>query len=246
MAGEIEYSAPLIRSLEGSLKSAFNQPYLKLTTKPKNPGAGFHIRLENAPRTAQADDGSEQKVVDILTADRRSTTFSFGFIAAFVFSATHKYSLQHSSLTVFHDIAGEPVPLFRAEWDELAASDEASKHAQPHWHFVQSPQRIGGIARTLLKPSGETTSEFSPEQQMELFSGLVDCGKFHFAMTSLWEKSEIPPYKKRLFDSGDFPKWFKNLANYIASQIAYLVSHMPSEATPAARVFVPTEGELQG
>src|SRR5712692_8996509 len=143
MAGEVEYSPPLIRSLEDSLKSAFNQPYLKLTTKPKNPGAWFHIRLENAPRTAESDDSAEQKVMEILTADQRSSAFSFGFTAVFAFSATHKYSLQHSSLAVFHNIAGEPVPLFRAEWDQLAASDEASKHAQPHWHFVQSPERIG-------------------------------------------------------------------------------------------------------
>jgi len=124
------------------------------------------------------------------------------------------------------------------------AADQQSKHAQPHWHFVQSPQRIGDIARTLMRPSGET-SEFSPEQTTELFSGLVDCGKFHFAMTSMWEKSETPPYKKRLFDSGDFPEWFKSLTNYIAGQIAYLVSHMPSEAAPEARAFLPAEAELQ-
>src|SRR4029077_8715717 len=177
---------------------------LKLTTKPKNPGAGFHVRLENAPRNAQADDGSEQKVADIVTVDR----------------------LQHASLAVFHDIVGEPIPLFPAEWDQLAASDEASRHAQPHWHFVQSPQRIGEIARTLMKPPGET-SEFSSEQSTELFSDVVDFGKFHFAMTSMWEKNETPPYKKRLFGSSDFPKWFRSLTNYIAGQIAYLVSHMP-------------------
>ncbi|MBS1852458.1 MAG: hypothetical protein JST79_16245 [Acidobacteria bacterium] len=219
---------------------------MKLTTKPKNPGAGFHVRLENAPRIAQADDGSEQKVADILTTDRRTSPFSFGFVAAFVIAPTHKYALQHASLAVFHEIAGEPVPLFRAEWDKLAASDEISKHAQPHWHFVQSPERIGGIVRTLMTPSGGTTNEFTPESPMELlFPGLVDCGKFHFAMTSLWEKSETPPYKKRTFDSSDFPKWFKSLTGYVAAQIAYLVSHIPPEATPVARAFVPAEAELQ-
>lgn len=245
MAGEVNYSAQLIRSLERSLISAFNQPYVKLTTKPKNPGGSFHVRLENAPRIALADDGSEQKVIDILTTDKRNSTFSFGFVGAFEFSAAREYSLQHASLAVFQEIVGEPIPLFRAEWDKLAASDEVSTHAQPHWHFVQSPQRIGNLARILTSPSGQTT-EFSPEQPAELFPGLVDCGRFHFAMTSMWEKSETPAYRKRLFDSTDFPNWFKSLTNYIAGQIAYLVKHVSSETAPEATAFVPTTTELRG
>jgi hypothetical protein len=244
VAGDVYYGAPLIRSLEDSLKTAFNQPYLKLTTKPNNPGGSFYVQLENAPRVAQADDGSEQKVIDIITPDKRISSFSFGFVSLFAFSAARQYSLRHASLSVFQDIIGEPVPLFRAEWDQLAASDENSVHAQPHWHFVQSPQRIGDIAHTLMRPPGEPT-EFSPEQSQQLFPGLADCGKIHFAMTSMWEKNETPSYRKRLFDSGDFPKWFKNLTNYIAGQITYLVSRMPPEATPESKAFVPTAEELQ-
>ena len=45
--------------------------------------------------------------------------------------------------------------------------------------------------------------------------------------TSLWEEEEAPPYKKRLFGTGDFPKWFDNLVRYIAAQIGYLVEHVP-------------------
>ena len=32
---------------------------------------------------------------------------------------------------------------------------------------------------------------------------------------------------KRLFGTGDFPKWFDNLVRYIAAQIGYLVEHVP-------------------
>jgi len=237
VAAGVQYSQSLIKSLEDSLKSAFNQPYLRLKRRPSNPGAKFFISLESGSKIAQTDDGSEQVVVEILTAERHRSTVWFGFAAAFELADIGKYNLQHASLTVFYDIAGELTPLFRAEWDQLDASNTTSKHAQPHWHFVQSPERIEGIVRTFAKPSAGTLAEFAPEQKSELFAGLVDCGMFHFAMTSLWEKSEIPPYKKRLFDSDDFPKWFKSLTNYIADQIAYLVSHMPPTATPSVRVF---------
>ena len=46
-------------------------------------------------------------------------------------------------------------------------------------------------------------------------------------MTSLWEEKAIPPYMKRTFDADEFPKWFENLTQYIAEQVAYTVSHMP-------------------
>jgi hypothetical protein len=95
----------------------------------------------------------------------------------------------------------------------------------------------------LTNPPGGALAEFSPERESELFSGIVDCGKFHFAMTSLWEKNEELSYKKRQFGSDDFPKWFKNLTEYIAGQIDYLVSHMPLGSTQIARAFVPTEAE---
>ena len=245
MAGEVEYSASLRSSLEESLKSAFSQPYLRLTSKPKSPGGFFHVRLENFSRLAHYDDGLEQGVIEILTSDRRQTPFSGGFVALFELGPARHYALRHASLSVFHDIVGEPIPLFRAEWDEVAASDKASQHAQPHWHFVQSPRRIESIIRTLMKPSGQT-GEFSPEQPVELLSGLVDCGRFHFAMTSMWEKSETPPYQKRTFDSVSFPKWFRNLSSYVADQIAYLVTHMPPESAPEARPFVPSEAEADG
>ena len=71
--------------------------------------------------------------------------------------------------------------------------------------------------------------EFLPQQTDDLFSGLADYGKIHFAMTTLWDEEDVPP-PKRLFDSDDFPKWFAGLTNYIAGQIRYLVKKMPARA----------------
>ena len=79
--------------------------------------------------------------------------------------------------------------------------------------------------------------EFAPESHTGLFEGVVDCGMIHFAMTSLWEKAENPPYMKRVFDSEDFPKWFQNLTQYIAGQIALLVRHTPIEDAPFVKEF---------
>jgi len=222
-------------SLEDSLKSAFNQPHVRLTRKPTHPGGRFHVRLENGPRNAETDDALEP-VMAILTADHHVTTFSCGFVAAFVLGATYEYVLQSASLTMFHEIIAVLTPLFRAEWDQLGVSTETSTHAQPHWHFVQSPEQIESIVRMNMGSSSET-AEFAPEQKGQLFHGLADCGKFHFAMTSLLDEKKISPYKES-FDSANFPKWFKSLTKYIAGQIAYLVSHMPP--TAATRVFVPT------
>jgi len=237
------YSGRLVQSLEKSLRSAFNQPFLRLTRQSQKLG-DFYVQMDDGTRTAQMDDSPNQMLVDIRTTDRKLSTFYVGFVALFVFAPTRKYSLQHASLSVFHDIVGELMPLFRADWDQLAALSENSTHAQPHWHFVQRPERIEGIVRTLMR-SPSDTAEFAPEHKSGLFSGLVDCGKFHFAMTSLWEKDSVPP-PKRLFDSDDFPGWFSGLTSYIADQIAYLVSIVPPTATTVARAFNPNESATDG
>lgn len=166
--------------------------------------------------------------MEIMLPDRRHSTFWFGFVAAFRQEQSEKHSLQHASLPVFHEIAGELVPLFRAEWDQLAASSTNSEHAQPHWHFVQRPERIERVVLNSMAPSTDAVQDFSPPAESELFRGLVDCGRFHFAMTSLWEKSNNPPYKKRLFETDDFMLWFDSLTRYIAEEIGYLASLMPT------------------
>lgn len=224
MADGIPYSLGLLLSLEKSLGTSFNQPYLWLTKRPTKPGATFRVSLGQADRTIETDDGAEQNVVPIRLADGQPSTFYFSFAARFEIK-TNRHTLQHASLSVFHDVyAGEITPLFRAEWDQAAASDVASLHAQPHWHFVQRPERIEGIVRSLLTPS----AEFVPQPESDIFSGIVDCGKIHFAMTSLWDRKE-PSCHKQLFEASDFPKWFASLTRYLANQIAYAVSKAPSK-----------------
>ena len=228
----IQYSNNLIQDLERSLASAFHQRFLRLTRPPvdrKRRPSEFHIRLDVDSRgspvtTAHEDDGSEPMVMEIILPDgHRHSTFWFPFVAAFRQEKSEDHSLQHASLLVFHNIAGELVPLFRAEWDQLAASCTTSTHAQPHWHFVQRPARIESVVLKLMESSA--VRDFVPEETS--LPGLLDCGRFHFAMTSLWEENAESPYTKRTFDTDNFPRWFENLTNYIAQQVDYLVSHMP-------------------
>lgn len=241
----VQSSEKLIQHLEKSLKLAFRQPSLRLTRPSRKSPPDFYVRLGEdlrRSRLAHEDDGSEPIVMEIMTP--RHSTFWFTFVAAFRQEQSEKPSLQHASLPVFHDIAGDLVPLFRAEWDQVAASCKNSTHAQPHWHFVQRPARIERVVLNLMRSSRETIREFVPDEKSEFLPSLVDFGRFHFAMTSLWEKTEEPPYKKRLFDTENFPKWFDNLTKYIAGQVEYLVSHMPEMATPTNRVFEPTDAAL--
>lgn len=239
MAETVEYSNGLIISLENSLKSAF-YPYPHLTRKPRKTKAGprFDVSLQNGLKRIPTDEGAEQEILPILTSDRQRSPFWFGFIGNFAIAEDiHRYTLEHASLTVFHDLGLDLVPLFRAEWDPRDAAKDDSKHAQPHWHFIQTPERIELLVRIVLSPPEGTITEFAPERKTEMFSGIADAGKFHFAMTSLWEKSETPPYTKRRFDSNNFPKWFDNLNKYIACQIAYLLSHMPSPVSSSLKDF---------
>lgn len=241
MAQGIPYGVGLILSLRGSLSSAFNRPVI-LNTKPHNPGGEFAVSLTESDKFAQTNEGSEQLVCEIRDADSQPSGFYFGFAATFELfdlggreegerrATPHKYMLQHASLQVFHDI-GELLPLFRAEWDQKAASDTKSDHAQPHWHFVQRPERIERIVRMLISPP----TEFAPEEESELFAGYADSGKFHFAMSPLWDKNKESSHKQ-LFESADFQKWFASLTKYVAGQIAYLVKKAPPAV---AKEFVP-------
>ena len=145
----VEYTPKLVRRLEEILRSAFGQPSLILSAPPKR-GGGFHVTLAAGLRTAYMDGGPEQEVAEIIVNQRHSN-FWFSFDAAFVVALVdkvNKYELQDVGVGVFHNIAGELVPLFRADWHKLDAIGN-SGHAQPHWHFVQRPARIEGIVRIL-------------------------------------------------------------------------------------------------
>jgi hypothetical protein len=230
----VEYSEGLVKFLERSITSSFNPQYLQLTRKRDNTWDDFYVEVTGSPAIAHRDDGSPQHVFEIRTSDGSSTSFYLGFVALFrLTSSTHKHSLQHASLSVFHDI-GDIVPLFRAEWDELAALSETSKHAQPHWHFVQSPARIERIVRSFLQPADEAT-DFAPSgQESEIFSGLADCGKFHFAMTSLGDGQF-----RHMFDSEEFQRWFAALTGYVGDQIDYLAKKTHSGGLDVVGEFGP-------
>jgi hypothetical protein len=233
--GVIQYSQRLKQHLEKSLQSAFRQPFLKLTDPPGKKAVEFHIRLDEDLRggrsTAHEDDGSEPIVMEIITPAGARSTFWFTFVAAFRQEQSLTPSLQHASLLIFHEMAGDIIPLFRAEWDQVATACAESKHAQPHWHFVQRPARIERLVKTFMASSTEVARDFAPEEKSDLFADSADCSRIHFAMTSLWEEKAIPPYLKRTFDADEFPKWFANLTRYIAEQVAYTVSHMPGGGT---------------
>ena len=120
MAVGIPYREALVQSLEKSLRSAFNQPHLRLTRRPGKAGGGFRVSLERGDKIARTDHGTEQLVMGIVNDAGEPSPFYFSFAATFEIE-TNAHALQHASISVFHDIfAGELTPLFRAEWDQKA------------------------------------------------------------------------------------------------------------------------------
>jgi len=231
----ILYDNELIKALERSLGSAFNRP-VQLNRKPserigKRIGS-FTVSPVDGDTYAYTNEGTERLVSEIRNSEGTPSGFFFTFAATFKQKTLDQYALQHSSLQVFHEI-GDLIPLFRAEWDQVATSAKESDHAQPHWHFVQRPNRIEEIVRSVMGQS----NEFAPYEPSQLFAGYADCGHFHFAMSPLWEKDNPNAYKQD-FESSDFPLWFDNLTKYVASQIAYIMMKAPP--TPM-KEFVPEE-----
>jgi hypothetical protein len=224
VAEGILYDNTLIQAFETSLSSAFNRP-VQLNRKPAKRIGEFQVQLVDGDYDTHAytNEGTERPVCEIRNAENQPTDFFFAFVATFRQKTLNQYALQHASLQVFHEI-GDLVPLFRAEWDQEATLDEESDHAQPHWHFVQRPDRIEVIVRPVMSVA---TTEFTPYQKSELFAGRADSGKFHFAMSPLWAKDKTRAYKED-FESDNFPVWFDNLTKYIAGQIAYIVEKGPS------------------
>lgn len=233
MAEGILYDNELIKALEKSLGSAFNRP-VQLNRKPserigKRIG-NFTVSPVDGDTYAYTNEGTQRMVCEIRNTEGQPSGFFFTFAATFKQKTLDQYALQHSSLQVFHEI-GDLIPLFRAEWDQAATLDKESDHAQPHWHFVQRPERIEEIVRSVMSLS----TEFIPYQKSELFAGYADSGHFHFAMSPLWAKDTTCAYKED-FESTNFPAWFDNLTMYIAGQIAYIVKKAP----PApVKEFVP-------
>jgi hypothetical protein len=222
----VYHTRPLIDHLENSLQSAFN-PNAKLSRQiERQSGPEFKISLKSGKEIWVDDD--HQQIVQAVLVDGELTNMFFGFVATFRNDRERKprYYLLDASLSVFQDMVNDVIPFFRAEWDQGAAEDLSSTHAQPHWHFTQSAARIERLVKdhsfgSAVLPSPEPI-EFVPERERGLLTGTVDSAKFHFAMTSLWADDDVLP-KKRLFDSDDFRDWFGGLTAYIAGQIKYVV-----------------------
>ena len=234
MAEGILYDNSLIDAFEKSLRSAFNRP-VRLTRKGRKTTGAFRSELVDGDEFAETNGGSDLIVVrEIRTTENEPSGFYFAFVATFEWGTFNKYALQHSSLQVFHDL-GRLVPLFRAEWSQEGTLDKKSTHAQPHWHFAQSPERIADIVRSKFSPPN-LSNEFIPEPE-RLFARFADSGDFHFAMSSLWAKDK-PCAHKEDFESDNFPIWFDNLTKYVAAQIAYIAGKAPSMR---AKIFAPEE-----
>ena len=254
MSEYVYYNDALIRKLEGAFTSSFGVRSVQLTRPPKKDYRdAIRVTLqmsEQNHRTIPGDGVNPTHcVMEIITKNNSRSGFWFGFSAIFEPTGSKKpsqlHSLEHISVLVFQDILGDLVPCFRAEWMQSAVFDTESKHAQPHWHFTQSPMRIEGLIRAFSASNVGPAKEFSPEEEDGIFSGLVDFGMFHFAMTPLWEVGGGYSSRKRQFDSDQFPEWFKSLTEYIAEQITYLVKHTPTSGVTTTRDFVPQRLEVQ-
>ena len=223
----IAYKQKLVRVLEKDLQTAFN-PHLTLIkpTLGRKRTVELRVFIENWDREVEDDGGNVHYTKAILGADSLESDFYVSFLCIFRHHV-EGVCLQHVSLSIFYDlIAEELVPVFRAEWDALAASDAGSRHAQPHWHFVQSPSRIERI----VKNFSTARMEFSAPEDCGLFQEVIDLGRFHFAMASLWPKRGHS--HKEVFSADDFTAWFASLVEYVANQIDYI----RSKSTRAAGV----------
>ena len=152
MAEYVEYSDSLVRKLEDALRTSFHQRSLFLTRREKNGSLGdIRITLQRGPSgrefVAGDGDGRDHWVMEILADGDRGSGFWFGFFARFALVESRKPTLQDVSILVFQDIRGALIPLFRAEWAQVAVLDRVSNHAQPHWHFTQSPSFIENTIR---------------------------------------------------------------------------------------------------
>jgi hypothetical protein len=240
VAEGILYDNSLIDSFEKSLSSAFNRS-VRLSRKGRKQTGAFLAELIDGDTYAHTNEGTEWIVCEIRNSENQPTGFYFSFVATFERRTFTNYTLQHSSLQVFHNL-GDLIPLFRAEWSQEATLDQNSDHAQPHWHFVQRPERVEEVVRSkmieeIVRAKISLPTEFIPAPKSQFFTKFADSGKFHFAMSPLWEANKTVAHKQD-FESANFPIWFDNLTKYVASQIAYIVMKAPPLP---AKDFVPEE-----
>jgi hypothetical protein len=218
MAEEIRYDTALRISILKSLREAFSQPTLNLTSPRDHRTPQFSINLTDGDKLVP-DDRYEHVLKHIRTPDSSDTSFYFGFTAKF--GESKPRCLNHASLVVFCEVcAGELVPVIRAEWDAIAAYDGASPHAQPHWHFVQTPERIERIVAILSSHKGD----FVPDAPSNLFAHRAGYENCHFAMASLLDSKTG---HKETYSGTEFQNWFRNMTKHVAEQVLYVAEKAP-------------------
>ena len=247
----IYYSERLVQSWERSLTAAFSQPYVRLTRRASRQTGRFFLTLTPGDRSFRnPDDDFPQYVAEVRTPNVLGEMFWFAVKLNFdlwaVRSSGREHTLMHASIVLFQQLRQEEmVPIFRAEWDSRASADPASRHAQPHWHFVQPAAiysklsaRESPFSPELVEPP--TRSMRDVPTAIDRPGDLVDVSNFHFAMSPLWGSGPAP-YHKQIFNTEvELGAWFGNLTTYIAEQLAYVSEKVG--ATPGqVRQFNPEQ-----
>jgi hypothetical protein len=239
LAKRAVYSTKLVREMEKCLSEAFRNYSVRLTQLTKH--ADAYVEISSAAKRIRRDDGHEDLVIDVMTTENVSSGFLFGFRSIFEPYPGGGKALRDATLSIFQDLGIDSTPLFRAEWHQLGFDDDKAIHAQPHWHFVQSPKRIEEIIRMATAPASEEPIEFGADRP-DCFNESIDSTGFHFAMGSI-DKTERP--FKYAFDTEEFIVWLRGLTRYVTGQIDYLVSHsQPVFSRPIE--FRPVESNVGG
>jgi hypothetical protein len=217
-APKIYYSEKLLQAFERSLREAFKPTCVQLNRRPSKAVGRFNVVLATGDREFKAEDAEgSQNIIALRHNGVPRETFWMAFKASFELWEQGEHFLEHISVSVFQQAqSGDLVRMFRAEWDSRAASDSASQHAQPHWHFAMEEDDFRAVFPAPDEPAKEGVSfELTATKPA---SQLIDFSGFHFAMSPLWGSSH-----RQVFQSvEDVAGWFSNLSVYIAEQLTYV------------------------
>jgi hypothetical protein len=239
MTPQIYYSEQLIQSWEMSLRSAFGQSQLRIDRKPSKAVGRFYVAVPAAESyIARTGDDATQYLTNVRRDDIPPKTFWFSFKANFDLwtleqNKGRQHFLEHASICVYQRIADSGfIPMFRGEWDSRAAKDASSKHAQPHWHFVQRPEQFEYLFESGSPSPQEFAGEDAKANDIQKFGAVIDFSGFHFAMSPLWSPG-VSLCQKQMFTSAkEVGAWFGSLTTYISDQLAYIVTKLPRNLIP--------------
>lgn len=204
--------------------SAFAQPGLRLTRRTAKTADRFNVHLQTGSGFETTVDAISPPTANILSAGVEQGRYHFGFKSTFELWTAEKgrprsHILQHTSLTVLENIPLAGVaPIFRAEWDPRAVEDAASKHAQPHWHFIQQAETIDNLVQAAFGPP----ANFGAESRPSYFTGLSDLDRFHFSMSTFSSQEGTVLHKRAFQSETELKEWFRSLCNYIVHQLTYV------------------------